>query len=890
MDDSELRAEIRYLGTILGEVIRLKEGEAIFALEEQVRRLAIDRRRGEPGASELLEEILGHCSQDALFSLCRAFSLYFDLANLAEDRHRVKVLRDRERRGEPAPRAESIRAAILSLKHAGVEEAKIREIFAQPLIEPVFTAHPTEAKRRSVRTKLRQIRKLLEQRESTGLLQREAERIHRDITSELLTLWETALLRSQGPTVTEEVERSLFVLDSLWGVVPHLADDLRYALAEAYPELSAPLGPAYRFGSWIGGDRDGHPLVTPSVTAATLDRVRLFTLEKHLAYARRLKAAMSQSSIRVTFASELLRRLNAYRQDYPALDRHLKTLHADEVYVSFLSVIEWRLEQSAAGGAGGYRHSRALRDDLGCLRDSIVSHRQQGPSAIHPQVEAWISCVEAFGFCTVELDVRDHARDLQATVAELFAGIGLCEHYDDATEADRCRLLTQVLDTPGLILPRFGLSDRSQKTIELLQVLARFNERTQGEGLGAHVISMACQASDVLGLLWLRQCYAPEVYQPLVPLLETVHDLQQGPKILAKLFTHPAYRAYLNDRPQMVMIGYSDSTKDGGYLSANWSLYQAQRVLASVALEHGVKLVFFHGRGGGLGRGGGPAARSILSLPVEAARGGLRVTEQGEVLAERYDDPAIAYRHLEQLTWGQLTVHHPLHEKGESFDPAWSNTMDAMSQNALQAYTQLLALPGFLRFFREVTPISEIEQLAIGSRPSRRFEHDSLDNLRAIPWSFAWTQIRVLLPAWYGLGTAFQGANLDELKEMYARWGYFKALVMNATLALTKADLGIAQAYARRKAHDSEVWAVWKPIEAEYERTRDAILCVTGERELLESIPWLKASLRRRNPYIDPLNLIQIRAFSELEAGVDGSSVLMRLAIKGVASGLRTTG
>jgi phosphoenolpyruvate carboxylase len=452
-------------------------------------------------------------------------------------------------------------------------------------------------------------------------------------------------------------------------------------------------------------------------------------------------------------------------------------------------------------------------------------------------------------------------------------------------------LLGQVLET-AVELPRTGLSETTQNTIEVLGVLDRFVLKTQGEGLGAHVVSMTERASDMLGLLWLRRSYCPDCSQPLVPLLETVDDLAHGPDILEAMFSHPVYRSVLRGDPpsQMVMIGYSDSTKDGGYLSANWNLYQAQRRLADVGDRHGIRLLFFHGRGGALGRGGGPAARSILSLPVKVARAGLRVTEQGEVLAERYDDPAIAYRHLEQLLWAQLTIHEPRHSENERLADKWSASMDAMSGVALEAYRELLGMPGFLRFFREITPIAEIEQLQIGSRPARREQEPSLDNLRAIPWSFAWTQARILLPAWYGLGVAFSGADLEELRAMYREWSFFEAMVSNATLALTKADMGIAEAYAARQADQSEVWAVWQKIRQEHERSRRLILQVTGERDLLDSVPWLAASLTRRNPYVDPLNLIQLRAFEAGQAGDESAPILMRLAIKGVAAGLRTTG
>lgn len=886
MDDTELRSEVRYLGEILGEVIATKEGPEMLVFEERVRQLSKERRQGREEAEQQLKRELDGCSEPALFALCRAFTIFFDLANLAEDRHRVRVLREREREREPAPRRESIRAAVIALKEHGLEARQVVEILAGSSIEPVFTAHPTEAKRRAVRSKLRRIRLLLEERQRGDLLQREQDRIRRDLSSELLALWETDLLRGKRPTVMEEMERSLFVLDSLWQVVPLLAEDLKLALAESYPELGDETPTLFSFGTWIGGDRDGNPFVTPAVTAATLDRLRSFTVGKHRERARDLLDRLTQSSLLVDFDPALSSRLAHFAEEFPALAHKLEAVPEREVYRRFLTVLDWRLEQTALGGAAAYRGSQGLVRDLTLLESSLASHRPDKLSAVVPPLRAWKACAQAFGFCTARLDIRENAKVYRAVVAELMALLGLHADFEAAAESDRVRLLGQVLETP-LELPTSGLSEAAQTVIELFGVLDRFCLKTQGEGLGAHVVSMTERASDILGLLWLRRTYCPDCQQPLVPLLETVDDLQHGPEILEALFSHPIYRAAGEGR-QMVMIGYSDSTKDGGYLSACWNLYQAQRRLAEVGDKHGVGLLFFHGRGGSLGRGGGPAARSILSLPVKVARAGLRVTEQGEVLAERYDDPAVAYRHLEQLLWGQLTIHEPRHAENEQLADKWTEAMDSMSERALEAYRRLLAEPGFLRFFREITPIAEIEQLQIGSRPARRDQEPSLENLRAIPWSFAWTQARILLPAWYGLGTAFAEHDLEELREMYREWSFFQAMVSNATLALTKADMGIAEAYAARQRNIPEVWAVWESIQAEHERSKRWILEVTGETELLDSVPWLAASLTRRNPYVDPLNLIQLRAFEG--EGLENAPILMRLAIKGVAAGLRTTG
>lgn len=891
LSEDPLRDEVRYLGSLLGGVIEAQEGSDFLALEEKVRQLSKARRNDEVEATEGLKELIAGCDENTLFALCRAFSIFFDLANLAEDRHRVRVLRAREIASEPAPRKESIRAAVQTLKNSGVGPLKMLEILSLSLIEPVFTAHPTEAKRRTVRSKLRRVRSLLKKRESGQLLGRERKRIETEIRSELMTLWETDLLSTSKPTVLEELDRSLFFLGSLWEVVPQLVGDLRDSVREFFPELQGDLPSLLRFGTWIGGDRDGNPFVTPTVTAGALEKLRSKTLARHKKACRYLLDHLSQSTVRISFHPALKDRLSHYLSEFPGLATVLEQQPPEELYRRYLEAVHWRLVETQAGGLAGYRSSASLLRDLRLLSEAVGHQSSRGPVSFEPRLDDWLACVETFGFCSSRLDIREDSDVYNEVVGELVGHLGLATDYASLDPESRTRLLGQLLETP-VSLKRSGWSDTTQRVIEMFGVLESFSSRTQGEGLGAHVVSMTRSAADILALLWLQTTFAPSLRQELVPLLETVDDLRNGPEILRTLFANPTYRKAFGgpNSVQMVMIGYSDSTKDGGYLAANWNLYKAQRALAEVAQEIGVRVLFFHGRGGALGRGGGPAARSILSLPVRVAREGLRITEQGEVLSERYDDPAIAYRHLEQLLWAQLSVHGPGFGKNEELTDRWAKQLDPISKKSLDCYRDLLIQPGFIKFFRTLTPISEIEQLSLGSRPSRRRGQHSLENLRAIPWTFAWTQSRIMLPAWYGMGTAFQGEDLSEVKVWYENWSFFRAIVGNATLALAKADMSIAQAYAERGKDNPELWSLWTRIREEYDLTVAAIKAITGESELLDEIPWLAASIRRRNPYVDPLNLIQLRAFDLIADGNAEGPTLMRLAIKGVAAGLRTTG
>jgi phosphoenolpyruvate carboxylase len=405
---------------------------------------------------------------------------------------------------------------------------------------------------------------------------------------------------------------------------------------------------------------------------------------------------------------------------------------------------------------------------------------------------------------------------------------------------------------------------------------------------------MTHNLSDVLAVLWLQRHGSPGVSLPIVPLFETIDDLKRGPGILEAMFTDPLYREYLESqgKRQVIMVGYSDSTKDGGYMAANWWLYRAQHEMQQVADRHGVALVLFHGRGGALGRGGGPAARSILSLPPAVARAGLRVTEQGEVLSERYDDPEVAYRHLEQLTWAMFVARS---SPGVKPDPAWLEALEEVAERSLQAYRELVEEPDFLEFFRLATPIEGVELLQIGSRPARRGGKPSLTSLRAIPWVFSWTQNRMIIPAWYGLGTGLEDYDgWEVLHELYEKWPFFQSVLQNAALALCKADLGIARQYTRLLPEGSG-GSIWGRVVEEHDKSCRAVLRLTGSQAMLDDVPWLQHSIRIRNPYVDPLNLIQVETFRRLRSATEQAEVeayqnLLRMTIQGVAAGLRTTG
>lgn len=923
----ELTDEIRRLTEHLDTVLQQQVGAVLTELVEQVIGLARTGRSGDGEARHQLRAMVADMTQEQCGVVLRAISLLLDLINMAEDRHRVRVLQDRERRSGREPRPESIRAALQHLSDRGAPPAEILQLLGGLDIEPVFTAHPTEAKRRSVRRKLKKIGACLAGLDHIDLLPRQRQDLERAIHGELLSLWETDPHRPERPSVLEEVERSLFLFDTLWQVVPRLYLEAEDALDLYFPGQDYDPHPFLHFGSWIGGDRDGNPNVDMAVTRQTLANLRREALTRHLAECREAHRNLSMSERRVKISPALREALDHATASWTELAAPLAKVSPFETYRRWLTVIRWRLEHSleelGEGHATGraYRSAAELEADLDLLVESLRGHHAE--AVVESFVRQWVYRLRAFGFHLARLDVRQESKVYQRVVAEVLAASGLCGDYADRGETERQELLEQTMGQP-LDLEMASLSPEARDTLELFRMLAVTASNWGTEVLGGHVISLTHDPSDVLVVLWLSRWAAGETSpaggsdreSPLgigpagiIPLFETIGDLRRAPETLEALLVNPAYAALLDTRGnvQTVQVGYSDSTKDGGYLAACWSLYRGQSRLHEVAQRHGVRLVFFHGRGGSLGRGGGPTARSIRSLPAHTVAGAIRTTEQGEVLAARYDDEDIAFRHLEQVIWATLLVEA---ESSEVPGPRWWAVAEDLGERAYRVYRDLVEQADFLEYFHQTTPIDEIESLPIASRPSRRRQGGEgggrwkgLDELRAIPWVFAWSQSRLLIPAWYGMGTAlteFGAASQggwDELRELYRSWPFFRATVDNAALALAQADLEIAEEYGTL-ASDADVrQRVWGQLVAEYGRTRDAILRMTGEGELLPETPWLRRSIEQRNPLVEPLSLIQIEllrrrraARSGVEDSDDGLLDLLRLSIQGISAGMRATG
>jgi len=914
MERSEkLGPEIHFLGKLLGEVIREQAGLSLYELEEEIRLGARARREGRPGAENALLARVHSISNAQARLVVRAFTVFFDLANLAEDRERVRVLRERERRRHPEPRSESMEEAVLIMRRADFSPEKAQALIDLLSIELVFTAHPTEAKRRSVRGLVRRMRQVVGQMDDAELLPRDRERLVALLRSSLTSLWQTELVRPRRPSVSEEVEVGLSFAGTLWEVIPRIYRDLNGALQRSYPGFPFHVPPFLRFGSWIGGDRDGNPNVTAEVTASTLVTMRRTAAEAHLGQCRKLFDVLTSSSLETPVSTEIRAALEDRVREHPQLVALLEPISEHEIYRRFLKTVEWRLERTremkdlARLPVGSYNGTQELAADLKLIKDSLLANG--GERIIEGELQDWLWQADVFGLHVARLDIRQESSWNLQVMSELLRSARLAPEYASLPEDKKLDVLRSSMSHSGRTGMR-DLSPEARETVQLFSVLAHASAGLGQESLGGYIISMTHSLSDVLAVLWLCRCRSlcaaagdRGLDIDIIPLFETIRDLENAPRILTDMFDDPVYREHLSRRNdvQTVMIGYSDSTKDGGYLAACWALYEAQSTLHSVAQSRGVRVIFFHGRGGSLGRGGGPAARSILSLPRESLTAGLRMTEQGEVLADRYDDPRIAGRHLEQVVWATLmSSTQPLSPPR----PAWQEAMTELSSASLSHYRALIEEPGFLAYFEQSTPIEEIESLPIASRPAHRHGGRSLSDLRSIPWVFAWTQSRCLIPAWYGIGAAFTAFaarhpdGWDRLREMYGGWSFFRATIDNAALALAKADQGIACLYAALVDDTGIRDRIWQRIATEYALSRDAVLRTQGQAELLEEIPWLRRSITVRNPNTDPLNLIQVewlRRLRDCEQQGDRECQsecrdLLRLTIEGVATGMRTTG
>jgi phosphoenolpyruvate carboxylase len=898
-----LSQTVRLLGNILGQVLVEQESEEIFTIEEAIRSLSKQRRAGDPHAAAHLSKQVEALTAEQARAVASAFALYFDLVNLAEENDRVAKFKTY--RSETVMTPDSIRMAIEEFKQRGVPAADVQAMLDQLDIELVLTAHPTQAKRRSLMSKLVRISGLLKDLTGNGTLSSQKEDIVGELYAEISTYWLTERERTAQPQVTDEVRTGMYFIDHvLWDVLPLIYQELEETLAELYPEVSIPekwLGLA----SWIGGDRDGNPNVTYQITAETLRLHRGLAIEKH-------RKSIQDLARKLTFSARLfpppisLIEWFQGRQPLPEHVAFLASRYQDEPYRLVLSMLASDLriasqEAMTTHLLADYPHQAQVQ--LGALSKpvEIISRHlpeKLGKTTIQP-VEKQL---RIFGLHSASLDIREDASRINAVVGEILRALDLMPDFAGSCSEDRIEHLTRLLDElPSNLSDRPGVTVETAETWSIFKLMRRAQEVYGKELFGAFVISMTQCPADVLSVLLLSRWAGCDQNLRIAPLFETVDDLRNAPDVLRDLFEHEAYRQHLkrNDDYQIVMIGYSDSNKDAGYLSANWNLYQAQEEIAAICREYSIKLTLFHGRGGTVARGGGPANRAILSQPPGTINGRFRLTEQGETIASRYSNPDLAFQHLEQVVSAVICASIP-EETGQPIPQSWRQELGVMSEAAQQTYQSLVyQTVGFMQFWQQVTPIHEITQLRIGSRPSaRKPGAHQVTKIRAIPWVFSWMQSRFNLPGWFGLGTGLEAAGSAEtLKEMYASWPFFKAILDNAEMSLQKADMEIARLYLTLAEDQKAAEAFFEIIHEEFERTREWILAITGYANLLENDPDLLHSIQLRNPYIDPLNFVQVETLHRLRSLDDRTSPqagdlqnIIVMTINGIAAGLRNTG
>ncbi len=915
----ELTSTLKLLNEILWEVLNQLESTDVFALEEQFRTLA--REQGEQAPVEFLRSL----DVRQTYLIARAYTLYFDLMNAAEDNYRVNALHREALVNAPLPVHDSIEDAVEKLKARGMDAKQMADLISRLQIELVLTAHPTETKRRTVLAAIQRIAAILRVLSFTELSPREMERYRLSLRAEIADLWLTELSRTTQPGVTDEVRTVMFYVSGVfWNAIPRIYDSLEQALVRHYPEVH-PDRDWLRLGSWVGGDRDGNPNVTAAVTARALALHRGTAIKNHRQNLHELSRQLSMSTRKVPPSQGLVKWLD-HQRPYPPRSENVAERYPNEPYRLALSLLASRLDRAITEDVQMWLlsdmphdaeiHLDELSKPLALVDDSI-------PDVVSDsELKTLRRQVRVFGLHGARLDLREHSDRLTSALAEILRALNIEPDYAGLEPGARKDLLVRLLSQPSPPLADHpGVSPEAAETWAVFRLRGRASSIYGPDLLGPFVISMTHSASDVLGVLLMSRWACCDNGLQVAPLFETIQDLDTAADTMDELFSLDVYREHLETCPdgQVVMIGYSDSNKDGGFLRAAWGLYTAQERVADVCRQHGMPFTLFHGRGGTTARGGGPVNRTILAEPSGTVNGRFRQTEQGEILSSRYLTDDLARRHLEQVVNAVLLASAPPEFQPDPHDPSrrgwigspvaipdsWREAMDQMAEAAMRAYRGLVyETPGFMEYWRAVTPLHEIERLKIGSRPAlRQPGKENVTAIRAIPWVFSWMQSRFNLPGWYGLGSGFAlirsrgDDGIALLQTMYASWPYFQALLDNAELSLVKADMRLARLYSQLAPDQKSARQIFERVREEYRRTEEGVLAINGDSRLLERRPEVLRSVDIRVPTIASLNLIQLEALRRLRAldqpespEADEIREVILLTISGIASGLRNTG
>ncbi len=889
--DNPLRRDVRSLGAILGQILVEQSGQDLYETVEKLRRLLIDyreaaRRAPEPTTAPKVrievQEIVAKMDLSRAYLVTKAFATYFELTNLAETNHRKRRRTAAKLDVDQPPLPGSFRGTLLRMKQAGISADDALSSLGQIRITPVFTAHPTEVARQTVLLKRRRIAQQLERLDRLPLTAENAGICENNIRAEVTSLWQTDEVRLAKPTVNDEIRMGLrYFRLSLFDSLPKIYDEIVESFREVYgltlDESTVPN--VVHFGSWIGGDRDGNPLVKPECIRDSLDMARALILREYLYDVEALSDRLSSSRRQTAISPDLLARLKQYERTIPDVHLAWGPNNHEESYRRFLSYMFHRLQQSrdAMDSSAAYRDAAEFEQDILVIRDSLRSNR--GERLARTYISSLLRNVRKFGFHLHTLDVRQHAR-----------------------------VHTKVLKEIGVKLETEPESEDGRELLATFRIISELKHRYPPESIRHYIISGAESETDVLNVIQLAKFTGVQIAGSTndpglmpVPLFESIESLRASSDIMRKLWSDAEYQRLLDSwgRWQEVMLGYSDSNKDGGMLTSTWELYKAHRQLHEAANEHGVKLRLFHGRGGTVGRGGGPTHSAILAQPPGHFSGHIRVTEQGEVLNWKYADPVLAEWNLELMIAASLEA---LIRPGADRSPhpaTWEEAIEEMSQRAFEVYRREIAdNPDVLEYFEQATPVNELDTARIGSRPARRSKGRRLEDLRAIPWVFGWMQSRFAVPAWFGVGFALEqfakkGAAQEQLlREIGKGFPMFSGMLGNVELGMAKADLGIARDYSGLVKNPTLRKRVFSMLQDEFLRTRRMILRVTGQRDLLARNRVLARSIRLRNPYVDPMSLIQVELLRRKQQGQQSSDLEypMGATINGIAAGLHNTG
>ena len=898
LHNRSVRTDVRELGALLGDVLAAQTSTAAYETVEDLRTAAIAYRQGDAESRDVLYDAIDDLSGSREGIVARAFTTYFELINLAEERERVRAVRNAESAGAIH---DSFAETIAEFAEEGVAADELEALLGDVLIEPTFTAHPTEARRATVKAKLRSIANLIEELDEQRLTDRERQARWRDVSAEVTSLWGTRQVRQRRPEPEDEARNVGWYLENtLFDVVGSAYEEFEETISSEYEDVECPK--LFEFRSWAGSDRDGNPFVTPEVTDETLERQRAVAVEKYREECKRLSAVLSHDGDRYATTGPLRDSLAEDAERFPTVVEEARTRYPDEPYRQKLKLMRERLDRVDDVRPGGYPDAEAFLADLDTIAASLTLDDNDVVRTAH--IDPLRRQVDTFGFVLASLDLRDHRENHTEAVAEAVATEGV--DYRSMDEDERVDFLTGAILQPEPILDPDEPGDVSETTTRVLRrfdSLAGWQDEYGTQAIDTYCISMTEEPSHVLEVLFLADQVGVVTLPDhcgidVVPLLETESALNGAERILGTLFENDAYSAALSARNEVqeVMLGYSDSNKENGFLAANWDLYKNQRRIADFCREAEVTLRLFHGRGGSISRGGGPMNEALLALPNETVTGQVKFTEQGEAIAEKYANPRIAERELEQMLDAQIRARQEANrEPTEEVPEAWIDAMETMASAARDTYQSLLNADGFVSYFGQATPISVVEDLNLGSRPASRSGERTVEDLRAIPWVFSWTQTRLILPGWYAVGAgldayleeAGEADGIETLREMYDEWPFFRTTLDNAALALARTEPEIAAEYA--ELADNELRERFFPqLVDEYERGRELVLSISGRDELIRR-EWLGESLDRRNPYVDPLNLLQVDLLGRTHR-TDAEERTLRLTVNGIAAGMKNTG